>query len=51
MIQRITASVSPGLRQKCGLSPVSEKLSPADAQGFRRFMDYNRVKLEKFAPC
>jgi phytoene desaturase len=27
------------------------KLSPADAQSFRRFMDYNRVKLEKFAPC
>jgi len=27
------------------------KLSPADAQGFRRFMEYNRVKLEKFAPC
>ena len=27
------------------------KLSPADAQGFRRFMAYNRVKLEKFAPC
>ena len=27
------------------------KLSPHDAQGFRRFMAYNRVKLEKFAPC
>ena len=27
------------------------KLSPRDAQGFRRFMEYNRVKLEKFAPC
>jgi phytoene desaturase len=27
------------------------KLSPSDAQGFRRFMEYNRVKLEKFAPC
>jgi phytoene desaturase len=27
------------------------KLSPKDAEGFRRFMDYNRVKLEKFAPC
>ena len=27
------------------------KLSPSDAQGFRRFMAYNRVKLEKFAPC
>jgi phytoene desaturase len=27
------------------------KLSPADAPGFRRFMEYNRVKLEKFAPC
>ena len=27
------------------------KLSPADAPRFRRFMDYNRVKLEKFAPC
>ncbi len=27
------------------------KLSPQDAQGFRRFMAYNRVKLEKFAPC
>ncbi len=27
------------------------KLSPADAPQFRRFMDYNRVKLEKFAPC
>jgi len=26
-------------------------LSPPDAQGFRRFMAYNRVKLEKFAPC
>ena len=27
------------------------KLSPRDAEGFRRFMEYNRVKLEKFAPC
>jgi phytoene desaturase len=27
------------------------KLSPADAPQFRRFMDYNRVKLRKFAPC
>jgi phytoene desaturase len=27
------------------------KLSPSDAQGFRRFMEYNRVKLEKFTPC
>ena len=27
------------------------KLAPADAPQFRRFMDYNRVKLEKFAPC
>lgn len=27
------------------------KLSPQDADGFRRFMKYNRVKLEKFAPC
>jgi phytoene desaturase len=27
------------------------KLSPTDAPGFRRFMEYNRVKLEKFAPC
>ncbi len=27
------------------------KLSPADAPQFRRFMAYNRVKLEKFAPC
>ncbi len=27
------------------------KLSPADAPNFRRFMEYNRVKLEKFAPC
>ena len=27
------------------------RLSPADAQGFRRFMEYNRTKLEKFAPC
>lgn len=27
------------------------RLSPSDAQGFRRFMEYNRVKLEKFAPC
>jgi phytoene desaturase len=32
---------------------VSEiaKLAPADAPNFRRFMSYNRVKLEKFAPC
>ncbi len=27
------------------------KLSPEDAPQFRRFMEYNRVKLEKFAPC
>ena len=27
------------------------RLSPPDAEGFRRFMEYNRVKLEKFAPC
>lgn len=27
------------------------KLSPSDAPQFRRFMDENRVKLEKFAPC
>ena len=27
------------------------KLSPPDAVNFRRFMDDNRVKLEKFAPC
>lgn len=27
------------------------KLSPDDAPNFRRFMEYNRVKLEKFAPC
>jgi phytoene desaturase len=27
------------------------KLSPADAPQFRKFMEYNRVKLEKFAPC
>lgn len=27
------------------------KLAPADAPQFRRFMAYNRVKLEKFAPC
>jgi len=27
------------------------KLSLADAPQFRRFMAYNRVKLEKFAPC
>lgn len=27
------------------------KLSPPDAPGFRQFMEYNRVKLEKFAPC
>ncbi len=27
------------------------KLSPVDAPQFRRFMDDNRVKLEKFAPC
>jgi phytoene desaturase len=27
------------------------KLAPADAPQFRRFMSYNRVKLEKFAPC
>ena len=27
------------------------KLAPGDAPQFRRFMDFNRVKLEKFAPC
>jgi phytoene desaturase len=27
------------------------KLCPADAPQFPKFMDYNRVKLEKFAPC
>ncbi len=27
------------------------KISPADAPQFRQFMAYNRVKLEKFAPC
>lgn len=27
------------------------KLAPADAPQFRRFMEYNRKKLEKFAPC
>ncbi|MGQ9651368.1 MAG: phytoene desaturase family protein [Phycisphaerae bacterium] len=27
------------------------KLSPQDAPEFRHFMAYNRVKLEKFAPC
>ena len=27
------------------------KLAPADAPNFRRFMDYNRVKLAKFTPC
>jgi phytoene desaturase len=27
------------------------KIAPDDAPQFRRFMDYNRVKLEKFAPC
>jgi len=27
------------------------RLSPPDAAGFRRFMDYNRVKLEKLSPC
>ncbi len=27
------------------------KLAPLDAPGFRDFMAYNRVKLEKFAPC
>jgi len=27
------------------------KLSPPDAPQFRRFMEYNRRKLEKFAPC
>lgn len=27
------------------------RLSPADGPQFRKFMDYNRVKLEKFAPC
>lgn len=27
------------------------KLAPDDAPQFRKFMAYNRVKLEKFAPC
>lgn len=27
------------------------RLSPGDAPRFRKFMDDNRVKLEKFAPC
>lgn len=27
------------------------KIAPADAPQFRRFMSYNRVKLEKFTPC
>jgi phytoene desaturase len=27
------------------------KLAPADAPQFRRFMTYNRAKLEKLAPC
>jgi phytoene desaturase len=27
------------------------KLSPSDGPQFRKFMAYNRVKLEKFAPC
>jgi phytoene desaturase len=27
------------------------RLSPEDAPNFRKFMDYNRVKLEKFTPC
>jgi len=27
------------------------RLSPADGPQFRKFMAYNRVKLEKFAPC
>jgi phytoene desaturase len=27
------------------------KLAPADAPRFRQFMEYNRVKLAKFAPC
>jgi phytoene desaturase len=27
------------------------RLAPADAPQFRRFMSYNRAKLEKFAPC
>ena len=27
------------------------KLSPPDGPQFRKFMAYNRVKLEKFAPC
>ncbi len=27
------------------------KIAPHDAPQFRRFMAYNRVKLEKFAPC
>lgn len=28
-----------------------EKLSPTDAPKFREFMDYNRTKFVKFAPC
>jgi len=27
------------------------KIAPRDAAGFRRFMDDNRVKLQKFEPC
>src|SRR5512137_2820456 len=27
------------------------RLAPGDAPQFRRFMEYNRLKLEKFAPC
>jgi len=27
------------------------KLSPTDGPQFRKFMEYNRAKLEKFAPC
>lgn len=34
-----------------GMVAEIAKLSPTDAPEFRRFMDYNRVKLEKFTPC
>ncbi len=34
-----------------GMVDQIAKLAPADAPQFRRFMNYNRVKLEKFAPC
>lgn len=27
------------------------KISPSDASAFRKFMNYNRRKLDKFAPC